>query len=110
MPDDVVGLQAQVERGRRQLQLRQAFAQQHQQVRRLTRGFGQRYVQRGDCGRMRVGAAVALVFHHEAETAHEGVLRGEPGHQPREQHTGAMQQLLGGVGAGEEFEPAVERW
>ena len=29
---DVIGVQAQIERGRRQLQLRQARAQQHQQV------------------------------------------------------------------------------
>ena len=43
---DVGGMQAQLERRRRQLQTRQAFAQQHEQMSAVARWFGQRHLER----------------------------------------------------------------
>ena len=73
--DDVLGLQRELERRRRQLHLRQALAQQHQQVGAVARRLGQ-----GDLERRRLRRAVALlparlVVHQQAKAAHEGVLR-----------------------------------
>jgi hypothetical protein len=48
------------------------------------------------------------VMHQQLEAAHEGVLRREPRDQPPEQHAGTLQHLLGGVGAAEELEAALE--
>ena len=63
-------------------------------------------------GRLRRAIALLparLVVHQQAKAAHEGVLRREPGDQPREQHRRAVQDLLGGVGAGEQLEAALEQ-
>ena len=67
----------------------------------------------GDLERRRLRRAVALparlVMHQQPEAPHERMLRRQPGDQPLEQHRRAVQHLLGGVGAGEQLEPALER-
>ena len=106
--DDVFGLQRELERRRRQLQLAQALAQEHEQVIAVARRLGER-----DLERRRLRRAVALlparlVMHEQAKAAHERMLRAEPRDQPHEQDAGAVQHLLAGVGAGEELESGVE--
>ena len=65
-------MQAQLERGRGQLQCGEPVAQQHQQVGAVTRRLGKRDIERGDAGRGRVVARTLLVLHQQSEAAHEG--------------------------------------
>ena len=46
--------------------------------------------------------------HAQREGRHACMPRLRPGHQTRQQHARAVQDLLGGVGAGEEFQPALK--
>jgi hypothetical protein len=106
--DDVMAGQAQLQRGRGQLHAREAFAQQHLQVRGVARRLGQRNFQRGGRGRLGIASVPRLVLHVQTKACDLRVLRGRPGGQPRQQTRGAVQHLLGRVGACEEFQPAVE--
>ncbi|MCW5639330.1 MAG: hypothetical protein KIT28_10240, partial [Rubrivivax sp.] len=105
---DGAGGEAQLQRRRRQLHLHQPLAQQHLQVRRVARGFGQRHLQQRLRRHLRIAAPARLVLHRQGEAAHQGMLRGQPGGQARQQHRGGMQHLLGAVGACEQFEAALE--
>jgi len=58
-------------------------------------------------GRFGFHLALALMQHAQREAAHPRLPRLCPGHQPRQQHGGAVQHLVGVLGAAEEFEPAA---
>ena len=102
---ELAAVQMQVQRGRDEFQPHQSFAQQVLQVREFHGGFGQFDAQ---LGRRVRGVARLLVQHAQREGGHARLARLRPGHQPRQQHAGAVQHLVGRVGTGKKLQPAVE--
>ena len=107
-PGDVAGVQLQVQCGCGQFHLRQPLAQQHQQVGGVARRLAQRDAQVRVCRRLCITAPARFMLHHQREAAHKSMLGAEPCHQALQQHAGAVEHLLGGVGAGKQLKPAFK--
>ena len=89
--------------------MRQALAQQDEQVFAVARRLGEGDLERGRLRRAIALLPARLVVHQQAKAAHERVLRRQPRDQAGEQDLCAVQDLLAAVGAREELEAALEQ-